>query len=81
MKTGREMKDERLRIGLQLNDDAAYYTIPEFAEKYGYSTDSIRVMLMRGQIAGALKVDGKWMISENADILVDQYAKKNKLKV
>lgn len=80
-KTGRELKDELLRQGFQLVDEALYFPAEEFARRHGYSPSSIRTMLKRDQITGAVKVENKWMVSEDADILVKQYAKKNKIKV
>lgn len=79
--TGREIKDELVKIGLKLNDDAGYITAIEFAESRGYNPSSMRMMLKREQITGAVKVGDKWMIPEDADILVRQNAKKNKIKM
>ena len=85
MKTGGEIKAELAEI-MQAIEDAAgevsdhteYFTCEEFAMKYGYKEATIRQMIKRGQISGAVKVYGRWLISENADILVKQYTKKNK---
>ncbi len=79
--TGREIKDELLRTGIMLRDEDEYFTAEEFAGKYGYSPSSIRQMLKRDQIAGAVKVGNRWMISENACILVRQNTKKRKIKL
>jgi len=78
--TGREIKEQLMRTSLMLEEDDEYCTAEEFAEKYGYSPSSIRQMLKRDQIAGAVKVGNKWMISEDASILVRQNAKKRKVK-
>lgn len=86
MKTGGEIKAELSEIMRAIEDaagdlinDTEYYTCEEFAGKYGYKESSIRQMLKRGQISGAVKVYGRWLISENSDIMVRQYTKKNKL--
>ena len=79
--TGKEIKDELTRISLMLYDEDEYYTTEEFAAKYGYSPSSIRQMLKREQIAGAVKVVNKWMISGDASILVRQYDKKRSIKL
>ena len=81
MMTGREIKDELLKIGLQLNDEAEYCSIKEFAAMYGYSPSSIRQMLMREQICGAVKVKDQWLIDREADILVKQNTKNRKIKL
>lgn len=78
-KTGKELKEELALTSLKLNDDDVYFTAVEFAAKYGYSPSSIRQMLKRDQIAGAVKYGNKWMISEDAAILVRQNTKKNKI--
>lgn len=86
MKTGGEIKAELAEI-IQSIEDAAgdlidhteYYTCEEFAAKYRYKESTIRQMIKRRQITGVVKVSGRWMISENADILVKQYTKKNEL--
>jgi len=78
--TGREIKEQLMRTSLMLEEEDEYFTAEEFAEKYGYSPSSIRQMLKRDQIAGAVKVGNKWMISEDAAILVRQNAKKRKAK-
>ena len=79
--TGKEIKEKLLRTAMELDDDSEYVSAIEFAEKYGYSPSSIRQMLMRDQIAGAVKVVNKWMIDEDASILVRQNTKKNKIKL
>ena len=79
--TGKEIKEKLLRTAMELDDDSEYVSAIEFAEKYGYAPSSIRQMLMRDQIAGAVKVENKWMIDEDASILVRQNTKKNKIKL
>jgi len=79
--TGREIKEQLARTSLMLFDETNYFTADEFAAMYGYSPSSIRQMLKRDQIFGAVKVGNKWMISEHASILVRQNTKKNKIKV
>lgn len=88
MKTGREIKEqlhkdirrmEESSVGIV--DDSTYYTCGEFARKYGYKEGTIRQLLHRGQISGAVRLYGRWAISENADILVRQYTKKNGYEV
>lgn len=85
MKTGGEIKEELSEIMQAIEDTAGdlvdntqYYTCKEFAWRYGYKESTIRQMLKRGQISGAVKVYGIWFISENSDIMVRQYTKKNK---
>ena len=80
MKTGREIKNELARTMLMLEEDEEYLTAVEFAAMYGYRPSSIRQMLKRDQIAGAVKVGNEWRISEDAAILVRQSAKKRGAK-
>lgn len=65
---------------LMLEEDEEYLTVAEFAAMYGYSPSSIRQMLKRDQIAGAVKVGNEWRISEDAAILVRKNAKKRDAK-
>ncbi len=80
MKTGKEIRFELARTMLMLEEDEEYLTAKEFADRYGYSPSSIRQMLKRDQIAGAVKVGNEWRISEDASILVRQNAKKRVTK-
>jgi len=80
MKTGKEIRFELARTMLMLEEDEEYLTAKEFADKYGYNPSSIRQMLKRDQIAGAVKVGNEWRISEDASILVRQNAKKRVTK-
>ena len=76
--TGREIKEQVSTEIHDLIDDTEYYTAAEFAAKYGYKESTIRQMIHRGQISRVVRLYGRWLISENADILVRQYTKKNK---
>ena len=79
--TGREIKDAYLADLNKLNDDTEYCTPEEFAGMYGYSPSSLRTMLKRGQISGAVKVNNRWLFDREADILVAQHTKKRKIKL
>lgn len=76
--TGKEIKEKLLDDMRDLVDEERYFTPEEFAKKYGYKEASIRQMLKRGQISGAVKLYGRWLISENSSIMVRQYTKRNK---
>ena len=88
MRTGKEIR-EQVRNDIQkmeesavgIADDGTYYTCQEFAKKYGYKEGTIRQLLHRGQISGAVRLYGRWAISENANILVRQYTKKNRYEL
>ena len=81
MKTGREIKEAALGELNELSDDTEYCTAEEFAGMYGYNPNSLRTMLMRGKISGAIKVRNHWLFARNADILVKQNTKKCKIKM
>ena len=76
--TGKEIKEKLLDDVRDLVDEERYFTSEEFAKRYGYKEASIRQMLKRGQISGAVKLYGRWLISENSSITVRQYTKRNK---
>lgn len=76
--TGKEIREKLLNEVRKLSDEDEYFTSEEFAMKHGYKEATIRQMLKRGQISSAVKVNGRWYISENADVLVKQYTKRNK---
>ena len=77
MITGKKLKQELSLTVAALDDKTKYLTAEEFAAKYGYSPSSIRQMLKRDQIGGAVKVGNRWLIDEDAGIFVRQYTKKN----
>lgn len=77
MITGKKLKRELSLTVAALDDKTKYLTVEEFAEKHGYSPSSIRQMLRRDQIGGAVRVGKRWMIDEDAGIFVRQYTKKS----
>lgn len=88
MRTGREIREQVQNDVQKMEESAAgiadnctYYTCQEFAKKYGYKESTIRQLLHRGQISGAVRLYGRWAISENANISVRQYTKKNKYEL
>lgn len=79
--TGKEIIQELRKTELQFDEDSEYCDAEEFAAMYGYSPSSIRQMLMRKQISGAVKLGNKWMIDKDASVLVRQNTKKRKIKL
>lgn len=79
--TGKEIIDELRRLEFKFDVDSEYCDAEEFAAMYGYSPSSVRQMLMRKQISGAVKLGNKWLIDKDASILVRQNTKKRKIKL
>lgn len=78
--TGKEIKAVLAGTARKFDDRTDYCTSSEFAHEHGYSEGSVRTMLKRGKITGAVKSLGQWMIPKNADVLVKKYARKDKIK-
>ena len=75
----KELKRIVREIG-RTDDETKLLTANEFAQMYGYSPSSMRVLLSRGKISKAFKLGNEWLIPENSVINVKQYKKKNVTK-
>lgn len=80
MMTVGELK-ERMRPLLKQSDETNILTADEFAQKNGYSSSGIRVVLSRGKISKAIKVGNEWFIPEDACVYGRQYKKKRTPKI
>lgn len=67
--------EESLTNKKGMEEDVMFLTVKEYAEKYGKSSEQVKVFCRHGRIDGAKKIGRDWMIPQNAPYPPDRRVK------